>query len=63
MMNTTPKYTGSMSAALTMGMNTGVKINTMGMKSSTMPAKNTTTIMAVISTSGRSEMVCSQAPT
>ena len=49
MMKITPKYTGSMPASKTMGMNTGVKISTIGMKSSTMPLRKITTIIATSS--------------
>lgn len=62
MMKITPKYTGSMPASSTMGMNTGVKINTMGMESSTMPLRKTTPIMATSSSRGLPPNTCSQPP-
>ena len=45
MMNSTPKYTGSMPALSTTGISTGVRINTVGVKSSAVP---TTTISAIM---------------
>src|SRR5262252_6992477 len=49
MMNRTPKYTGSMPAATTTGINTGVRISTVGTKSSAVPTTSTSAMIASIS--------------
>ncbi len=64
MMNSTPKYTGSMPACLTMGMSTGVRMSTVGIRSSAVPTTTTRAIMAsssrvLCSIRGRSNSVTS----
>ncbi len=49
MMNITPKYTGSMPALSTTGISTGVRISTVGVKSSAVPTITTMTIITAIS--------------
>ena len=52
MMNNTPKYTGSMPAALTMGINTGVKIRMVGVMSIAVPTIMHSSMMAAINNVG-----------
>ena len=49
MMNSTPKYTGSMPACLTMGISTGVRIISVGAKSSAVPTTTTSAMITNIS--------------
>jgi hypothetical protein len=49
MMNSTPKYTGSMPAAFTMGMSTGVRIRMVGVMSIAVPTTITSSMIAIIS--------------
>ncbi|MNI60443.1 hypothetical protein D3C73_1156590 [compost metagenome] len=49
MMNITPKYTGSISAARTTGISTGVRIKMVGVMSMAVPTTMTSTMMAAIS--------------
>ncbi len=49
MMNSTPKYTGSMPALSTTGISTGVRISTVGVKSSAVPTMTISTIIISIS--------------
>ena len=48
-MNSTPKYTGSMPALITTGINTGVRIKTVGTKSKAVPTTMISNIMTSIS--------------
>src|SRR5207245_11303812 len=52
MMNSTPKYTGSMPAALTTGISTGVRIRMVGVMSIAVPTAITSTMIAIISSIG-----------
>ncbi|MCY1559318.1 hypothetical protein D9M68_963420 [compost metagenome] len=77
MMNSTPKYTGSMPACMTTGISTGVRIISVGAKSSAVPTITTMTMITNISRIllpmkgssmaatwlGTSEVVISQAET
>src|SRR5712691_11646500 len=49
MMNSTPKYTGSMPAALTTGISTGVRMRIVGVMSIAVPTAITSTMIAIIS--------------
>src|SRR5437879_11212295 len=49
MTNSTPKYTGSMPAALTTGISTGVRIRMVGVMSIAVPTAITSTMIAIIS--------------
>ena len=59
MMNSTPKYTGSMPAALTTGISTGVMIRMVGVMSIAVPTAITSTMMAMSSSVGLSMKGCS----
>src|SRR6185295_4797032 len=64
MMNSTPKYTGSMPAALTTGISTGVMIKMVGVMSIAVPTAITSTMIAISSSVGlpmngsSSEIIC-----
>ena len=64
MMNSTPKYTGSMPAALTTGISTGVMIRIVGVMSIAVPTAMTSSMMAISSSvwlpmkGSSSEIIC-----
>ena len=60
MMKSTPKYTGSMPAALTTGISTGVMIRIVGVMSIAVPTAMTSSMIAISSSVGLSMKGCSR---